>query len=171
MNESATVVAGIVVPSTSPLFLSLVALHVIASLVCVSAGLVAMLSPKQFGRHPKFGATYYWFLVAAVCLASALSYLRWNEDRALFAIGLVSLIAATIGRTARRRRWHGWVRVHIAGMGTSYIALLVAFYVDNGKNLPLWRDLPTISYWLVPLAIGAPIMIRAMIRHAGEEPS
>ena len=27
-------------------------------------------------------------------------------------------------------------------MGASYILLLTAFYVDNGKNLPLWRELP-----------------------------
>ena len=26
-------------------------------------------------------------------------------------------------------------------MGLSYILLLTAFYVDNGKSLPLWKDL------------------------------
>jgi hypothetical protein len=34
-------------------------------------------------------------------------------------------------------------------MGTSYIALLTAFYVDNGKNLPLWSHLPNLAYWLI----------------------
>ena len=33
------------------------------------------------------------------------------------------------------------MKLHITGMGTSYVLLLTAFYVDNGKNLPLWRDL------------------------------
>jgi len=31
-------------------------------------------------------------------------------------------------------------------MGVSYIVLLTAFYVDNGKSLPLWKELPPISY-------------------------
>jgi hypothetical protein len=27
-------------------------------------------------------------------------------------------------------------------MGLSYILMLIAFYVDNGKQLPLWKDQP-----------------------------
>ena len=51
------------------------------------------------------------------------------------------------------------------GMGLSYILLVTAFYVDNGKNLPLWRDLPTIAYWLVPVAAGVPLLLHALLRH------
>jgi hypothetical protein len=50
-------------------------------------------------------------------------------------------------------------------MGLSYILLLTAFYVDNGHSLPLWRDLPTISYWLVPGAIGIPLIVYTLSRH------
>jgi hypothetical protein len=50
-------------------------------------------------------------------------------------------------------------------MGVSYIVLLPAFYVDNGKSLPLWRDLPTIAYWLLPGAVGAPLLLNALFRH------
>lgn len=50
-------------------------------------------------------------------------------------------------------------------MGTSYVLLLTAFYVDNGKNLPLWRDLPQIAFWLIPAAIGVPLILRALWRH------
>jgi hypothetical protein len=50
-------------------------------------------------------------------------------------------------------------------MGASYILLLTAFYVDNGKNLPLWKDLPSISYWTFPALVGIPIIIRTMLRH------
>jgi hypothetical protein len=50
-------------------------------------------------------------------------------------------------------------------MGGSYIVLLIAFYVDNGKNLPVWRSLPPISYWLGPAAIGLPIILYAILRH------
>jgi hypothetical protein len=41
--------------------------------------------------------------------------------------------------------------VHVNAMGLSYVLLLTAFYVDNGKNLPLWRRLPPIAYWVIPL--------------------
>jgi hypothetical protein len=50
-------------------------------------------------------------------------------------------------------------------MGSSYIVLLTAFYVDNGHNLPVWRDLPAITYWLAPAAIGAPFMIYGLFWH------
>src|SRR6516165_4458259 len=76
-----------------------------------------------------------------------------------------SFIAGFIGRLARRQRWQGWTRWHIAGMGLSYILLLTAFYVDNGKSLPLWKELPPIAYWLVPGAIGIPLIVHALLRH------
>jgi len=51
------------------------------------------------------------------------------------------------------------------GMGTSYTLLLTAFYVDNGRNLPLWRELPMIAFWLLPSAVGIPIMAYVLLRH------
>jgi hypothetical protein len=42
-------------------------------------------------------------------------------------------------------------------MGASYIALLTAFYVDNGPHLPFWNRLPTLAFWLLPAAVGVPL--------------
>ena len=53
----------------------------------------------------------------------------------------------------------------MAGMGASYILLLTAFYVVNGPNLPLWRLLPPVAFWLLPTVIGTPILARALLRH------
>jgi hypothetical protein len=50
-------------------------------------------------------------------------------------------------------------------MSLSYVAMLTAFYVDNGPQLPLWDRLPTLAFWLLPTAIGLPITLRA-IGHA-----
>jgi hypothetical protein len=50
-------------------------------------------------------------------------------------------------------------------MGMSYVLLLTAFYVDNGKNLPLWRQLHPIALWLIPAAVGIPLIARALLRH------
>jgi len=61
--------------------------------------------------------------------------------------------------------WQGWVRLHILGMSSSYIILLTAFYVDNGPNLPLWRELPRLAFWVLPSAIGVPIIVRTLLRH------
>jgi hypothetical protein len=77
----------------------------------------------------------------------------------------MSFTAASVARTALRHRWHGWVRLHIGGMGLSYVLLLTAFYVDNGPNLPLWRELPPLAYWLAPSAVGLPLILRALLRH------
>jgi hypothetical protein len=49
------------------------------------------------------------------------------------------------------------------GMGLSYILMLVAFYVDNGKQLPLWKDLPHFMYWLIPMVVGIPFVVRALL--------
>ncbi len=52
---------------------------------------------------------------------------------------------------------------HILGMGIGYTAMLTAFYVDNGPHLPLWDRLPTLAFWLLPSAVAAPLIARAVI--------
>ena len=55
-------------------------------------------------------------------------------------------------------------------MGIAYTAMLTAFYVDNGPHLPLWDRLPTLAFWLLPTAIAAPLITRAIIRARGKPP-
>jgi len=163
--DTALVVARIPLPSASPLFLAVLGVHVLAGLLAVVTGLVAMLSPKRAGRHPDWGTLYYWSLAVVFASMTALSAMRWAEDAHLFFLGVFSFAAATLGRTARRRQWPGWVRVHIPAMGLSYVLLATAFYVDNGPNLPLWRELPSLAYWVLPSAVGIPIIVHALCHH------
>ncbi len=165
MASDQTVVAGIAIPSADPVFLGVVAIHVALALVCVVTGAVAMLSRKQPRRHPRFGTVCYWSLAGVFVTASALALVRWSSDYPLLLLGAGAFVAATIGRQARRRRWPGWARIHVTGMGASYVLMLTAFYVDNGKNLPVWRDLPVIAYWLAPTIVGAPVIAWALARH------
>jgi len=165
MTDEGVVVLGIPIPSSSPLFLSIVAVHVATGLVCTIAGIGAMLAPKRAGRHPFAGTVYYWSLVVVFLSMAALSILRWPEDTHLFTLGILSFGAAAIGRRARRRLWRGWLRFHVAGMAVSYILLLTAFYVDNGPHLPLWRSLPPLAHWLLPSLVGVPLMVWALRRH------
>jgi hypothetical protein len=158
-------IAGIEIPSSDPVFLTVIAVHVLFGLACTITGIIAMLSPKRSGRHPLLGTIYYWCLMGVFVTASALAAVRWAEDYHLFILGALAFAAAFLGRMARRKRWNKWVRLHITGMGMSYVLLLTAFYVDNGKSLPLWRSLPSIAYWVLPAAVGIPLIIRALIWH------
>src|SRR5258708_25508973 len=165
MTDGATNVGGIEIPFTDPVFLAVIGIHVVLGLVCTVTGVIAMLSQKREGRHPKYGKIYFWCLAGIFLTATALAAVRWAEDYHLFVLGALSFAAAYLGRRARRQRWRHWVRLHITGMGASYVLLVTAFYVDNGKSLPLWKELPPTAYWLVPVAVGVPLILRALFRH------
>jgi hypothetical protein len=163
--DDRTSLVGIDIPSTNPVFLAVVGIHVLLGLACVITGAIAMLSQKRAGRHPRYGTVYFWCLAGVFVTASGLAAVRWAEDYHLFALGVLSFAAACLGRQARRERWRFWVRLHIAGMGSSYVLLLIGFYVDNGKSLPLWRELPPVTYWLLPAVVGLPLIVHALVRH------
>jgi hypothetical protein len=165
MDDGITDFAGIEIPSTHPAFLAVLAIHVLLGLACVATGAMAMLSQKRAGRHPRNGTIYFCCLAGVFLTAAGLAAVRWAQDYHLFILGALSFAAACFGREARRRRWRHWARLHIAGMGTSYVVLLIAFYVDNGKSLPLWRELPPVAYWLLPAAAGIPLIVRALLWH------
>ena len=93
--------------------------------------------------------------------------MRWSHDYHLFLLGALSFGAAFAGRAARRYRWQTRVDMHIVAMGASYVAMLTAFYVDNGPFLPLWRSLPHAAYWIVPSAVGLPLIARALAKYSG----
>jgi hypothetical protein len=166
MPNGSTIIAGIEIPSTDPLFLTIVvAIHIPLGLACVAAGAVAMLSKKRRGRHSTIGKSYFWCLLGLFVSATLLSTMRWAENNHLFVLGAMSFASAWLGRVAIRQRWPHWARLHITGMGLSYVLMLIAFYVDNGKQLPLWKDLPPFMYWMLPLAVGAPFIVRAFLWH------
>ena len=165
MPHETTIVFGVPVPSVDPVFLAIVRFHIGVGIVVVAAGAIAMLSQKGRGRHSTAGTVYYWALGILVATVVALSVMRWAENYHLFVLGTLSFVVASLGRTALRQRWRKWVRLHISGMGLSYILMLTAFYVDNGKNLPLWRELPQWAFWVLPTALGLPIVLYAMLWH------
>jgi hypothetical protein len=165
MGPEATTIGGFTIPSRDPLFLGIVAIHVLLGLATVATGLIAMLSVKAGGRHPRFGTLYFWLLASLFTTATALSAMRWAHAYHLFILGTAALLSAVIGREARRRRVHHWVRVHILGMGCSYVFMLIAFYVDNGKQLPPLNRLPPWTYWALPALIGLSIIGWVVLRH------
>ena len=165
MSDGITNIAGIEIPFADPAFLAVIGIHILLGLTCTVTGVVAMLSKKREGCHPRYGTIYYWCLTGVFLTATGLAAVRWAEDYHLFILGALSFAAAYLGRQARRRGWRNWARLHITGMGASYILLLTAFYVDNGKSLPLWKELPTVAYWLLPAAIAIPLIVRTLLWH------
>jgi hypothetical protein len=159
------VIQGFEIPSDSPLFLTILSIHILAALTCVVVGLMAMLAKKQIGLHPKAGAIYFWSLLVVFITATIIAAVRWKEDYHLFILGFISFSSASIGKTARKNKWGKWSIIHITGMGISYIFLITAFYVDNGRFLPIWKNLRPLTYWLLPAAIGIPIIIRTLFTH------
>jgi len=156
-------ILGDQVGSTEPVFLAFLVVHVLAGLTAVITGAIAALARKGSPRHIRVGRWYYRAITAVFATATALAAMRWRQDYYLVIIGAVAFTAATIGYQHRRRHRPGDTG-HIAGMGIAYVAMLTAFYVDNGPHLPLWDRLPTLTFWLLPSVIGAPIITRALIR-------
>ena len=165
MTDDPIAIAGIFVPRRDAVFLIVLAVHVAAGLVCVVAGAVAMMSPKARGRHTRAGGLYYQSCIVVFLTTSVLAVLQWPHDMHLLALGTLSLTGAILGRRSvvKRGRWR--IRAHILGMGASYTLLLIAFYVDNGRSLPLWKRLPSAFYWILPAVIAAPLIARAVRRH------
>ena len=156
---------GFLIPSDNPVFLILLSIHLLAALTCVISGIMAMLAHKRPGLHPRTGTVYYWSLWIVVGTVVIISVPRWKEDYHLFILGCFAISSAVIGRAAEKHKWEKWPVVHISCMSTSYIVLLTALYLDNGKFLPIWKNFNHLIYWLLPAAVGVPIIIRTLRRH------
>jgi hypothetical protein len=165
IDPNTTLVLGIPIPSTDAMFLTIIGIHIVFGLAAVISGAAAMLIKKGPGRHSNWGTFYFWVLSGVFVTMSALSFMRWAENYHLFILGTLAFALASLGRAAVRRRPYPCVKLHLVGMGMSYIFMLIAFYVDNGKNLPFWKELPQTAYWLLPSAVGIPLIVSALLRH------
>ena len=164
MAALAAQVPAIAIPADGVVFTGALGCHIAAGLTCVVTGALATTAAKRAGRHTVAGSVYFWSLAVVFASATIMAVLRFAQDWHLLLIAVVAFSAGSLAYLARRRRWRGWLRVHLLGMSGSYIALFTGFYVDNGPRLPLWNRLPTIAFWLLPSAVGIPLVVRAMAR-------
>jgi hypothetical protein len=72
-----------------------------------------------------------------------MAVMRWRHDAHLFAFAVIARSLALYGRRTRRLHRQGWVVRPGIAMGGSFVALLTAFYIDNGAQLPLWTGFRT----------------------------
>lgn len=161
--HDASQILGTKVGSTAPLFLTVLAVHVLAGLTAVLTGASAALTRKGSQRHVLSGRWFYRAITVVFATAAVLTAMRWRQDYHLLIIGTVAFGAAVTGVRHRRRHRAGDTG-HILGMGIAYVAMLTAFYVDNGPHLPLWDRLPPLVFWFLPSVVGTPIIVRAVRR-------
>jgi uncharacterized membrane protein len=154
-----------------PLFVAFLIPHIVAGMAATASGAIVLISGKGTRRHVRVGTVYYWAIGGLAVTAAGLTVVRGVRDLYLLVLGVIALALASTGRHVRRhplaRPWRAWPghAPHILAMATSYTVMLTAFYVDNGKRLPLVSHLPTAAFWLLPAAIAAPLIARSLYRH------
>ncbi|MBO0870553.1 MAG: hypothetical protein J2P15_18515 [Micromonosporaceae bacterium] len=161
--------AGLHISDAGPAFFAALAVHVAAGVTAVLAGILATTAPKRPGRHPVAGTVYLYAITGVFITATVMAILRWRHDWHLFLIASIAFGLAMLGWRIRRRRPPRWMAWHGSTMAGSFVALFTGFYVDNGAQLPLWDRLPHLAYWLIPVAVGAPLTWRALIHNGAVE--
>jgi uncharacterized membrane protein len=154
---------GLDIASTTAIFLVFLGVHVAAAVAAIVSGIIAMLARKGTGRHPRAGRWYLGAILTVFGTACVLASFRWPDDLPLVIVGGISAIAALYGFLFRRLHRPGAIP-HILAMCISYIAMLTAFYVDNGPHLPIWNLLPPLTFWFLPSIVGVPLLARAIRR-------
>ena len=140
----------------------LVLVHVPAGIVAVAIGATAMLAAKGGRTHRRAGLAYVAALVVVCLSGTGLVMTRWPHFPHLLVLAVVAGALAGAGYAARRRPSPV---PHLLAMGTSYVVMLTAFYVDNGPRLPLWRLLPQPAFWILPSLVALPLLARAARRY------
>ena len=155
-------------------FLPLV-VHALAGLTTGVTGVLTFRAPKRQGRHHRWGTQYLWAYTLVFLTAIILSVQHWPADAYLFVLATLGYGCALSGYAARRfrqeprvRRLVGkqWVVAHIVGMIGSYTVLWTAFYVDTAHLIPGLKELPTLTFWVLPTAIALPFLVVSLSRFA-----
>src|SRR5258708_16663203 len=116
---------------------------------------------------------HWWAYTVVFLAAPILSFQRWEADACLFFLATIGYGFALGGYAARRfrqaplvRRVLGkqWIIAHIVGMIGSYIVLWTAFYVDNAHLIPLLKELPPLTFWVLPSLVGLPFIVLSLVR-------
>jgi hypothetical protein len=157
-------------------FLPLV-VHALAGLTTGVTGVLAFRASKRRGRHHQWGKSYLWAYTVVFLTAIMLSVQHLPADIYLLVLATLGYGLAHSGYAARRfrlelivRRIVGnqWVVAHIVGVIGSYVVLWTAFYVDNAHLIPGLKQLPILTFWVLPSLIALPFLVVSLSRFAPE---
>jgi hypothetical protein len=101
------------IPADGVVFTAALACHIASGLTCVVTGALAATTRKRPGRHTAAGRIYVWSLAVVFSSATVMALLRLAEDWHLLLIAVVAFTSGSLGYLTRRRRWRGWLRVHL----------------------------------------------------------
>jgi hypothetical protein len=155
-------------------FLPLV-VHALAALTTGVTGVITFSRPKRRGRHPQWGRRYLWAYSVVFLTAIILSVQHWPTDAYLVVLATIGYSFVLGGYAARRFRQESmvrrvvgeqWVVAHIVGMIGSYVVLWTAFFVDNAHLIPGLKELPILTFWVLPTAIALPFLVVSLSRFA-----
>jgi hypothetical protein len=138
--------------------------HIASGIVALALGPLALLTARRHQRSfPRLRDTYYWTVLVVCTTATVVSVLAWARLWWLVPIAALSYGLALAGYLGNRHDWPLWVRAH--GWGGSYIALVTALLVVSARGVS--GALEAVA-WIVPAAIGIPLIVRAyQSAHAG----
>lgn len=152
--------------------LALVA-HILSGLIGWTTGVLAFCAPKRRGRHHRWGKCYLWAYTGVFLTTPIFSGPRWY----IFAIATVGYGLALGGYGARRFRQKPlfarvlgkrWIVAHIVGVIGSYVALSMAFFVANAHAIPGLKELPALTFWVLPTIIALPFLVMSLARFTPE---
>jgi hypothetical protein len=135
--------------------------HVASGVVALVLGPLALLAARR-QQQRSFGLlrdAYYWTVLAVCASATAVSVLAWARLWWLVPIAALSYGLALAGHLGNRHNWPAWVRAH--GWGGSYIALVTALMVVAARGVSAVLEA---AAWLLPAAIGTPLIVRTHTR-------
>ena len=133
------------------------ALHIASGTVAMVLGPLALVAAARRHSSRELALAAYVGSVFATCLtAVVLSLLDWSRLWWIVPLGVLSFALALVGYVAVRRGWPRWVGAH--GLGGSYIALVTALLVVSAGDISTTAE---IIAWIVPAAVGVPLIVRA----------
>jgi hypothetical protein len=165
MSEDPIIIDGLPIPFHDPALLVVLAIHILAAFTGVIIGIIVMVSQKRVRQTPTVRHDVLLVFVCSVrhsadpgCNPVVGRLLPGNSRYARIYSSITrascfSFASAFPGSSAYQR--HGPV-IHPDA---------VAFYMDNGRHLPLWRDFPAVTYWMAPSAIGTALIVYDLLRY------
>ena len=132
--------------------------HIAAGMLGLILGPIAMTARKRPGLHTRAGKLYHWVMLVVCVSAALLAVLSWERNWWFLPIAAGSYGVALVGYVAAKRRWPGWLRVHLTGQGGSYIAMITALLVVNWRTFTGTPGRSSPWAWALPTLVGSPII-------------